>query len=206
MDAPRTIDRFVPAGDVVERHAVRVRAPASATWEAALEQRLDDSLAVRLVFFLRSVPARLLGRYRPSPTEAGTLLEQTKALGWGVLSETPGREVVMGAVTRPWEADVTFHALPPERFAAFDEPGWVKIAWTLEAEPLGDGRSRFRTETRAVATDDDARRRFRRYWRVVAPGVVLVRLLSLVSVRRRALRRARLTPPTAPAPGPRATP
>jgi hypothetical protein len=63
---------------------------------------------------------------------------------------------------------VTFSAVDPDRFAAFDAPGLVKIAWTLEVEPM-HGRTRFRTETRVVATDAEARRRFRRYWLLVSP-------------------------------------
>ena len=68
-----------------------------------------------------------------------------------------------------------FVPVPPERFLAFAEPGQVKIVWTLEAEPdpLRPGGSLFRTETRVEATDEEARRRFRRYWRVFSPGIVL---------------------------------
>ena len=43
----------------------------------------------------------------------------------------------MGAVTQPWLGDVKFHALPPEEFAAFNEPGYVKIVWMLRVNPLG---------------------------------------------------------------------
>ena len=115
----------------------------------------------------------------------------TKSIGWGVLAEVPGREVVMGAITRPWEADVTFRALPPAEFAAFAEPGFVKIAWTLRADPVGERESIFRTETRAVATDDAARQRFRSYWSWASPGIALIRWLSLEPLKREAERRGR---------------
>jgi hypothetical protein len=81
----------------------------------------------------------------------------------------------MGAVTQPWKADVVFRALPPERFAAFAEPGYVKIAWTLRADPTGSSNCVFRTETRVIATDAESRRRFRRYWAFLSPGIFLVR-------------------------------
>jgi hypothetical protein len=51
------------------------------------------------------------------------LLAQTKSMGWGILAERPGREIVMGCATRPWEPDPVFRTLPPEEFAAFQEPG-----------------------------------------------------------------------------------
>jgi hypothetical protein len=86
---------------------------------------------------------------------------------------------------------VTFHPLPPEDFAGFDQPGFVKIARTLGAEPLGPNRSRFVTRTRAVATDPQARRRFRRYWGPMSAGIILIRYMSLPMVKREAERRAR---------------
>ena len=79
-----------------------------------------------------------------------------------MLAEIPGREIVMGAVTQPWMANVVFRALPPDEFASFHEPDYVKIVWTLRADPRGPSESTFRTETRAVATDPGPRARFRR--------------------------------------------
>ena len=78
-----------------------------------------------------------------------------QALGWRMLHEEPGREIVMGAVTQPWHANVVFQGLSPEQFKAFQEPGYVKIAWTLRVEPIGASESIFRTETRVVTTDPD---------------------------------------------------
>jgi hypothetical protein len=97
----------------------------------------------------------------------------------------------MGAVTRPWEANVTFRALPPEQFAAFKEPGYVKIAWTIRADQLTASQSVFRTETRAIATDAYARIRFRRYWSFLSPGIIVIRWALLGPVRTEAERRAR---------------
>ena len=86
------------------------------------------------------------------------LLDATLAMGWRVLADAPGREVVVGAVTRPWQANVIFRGISPEAFAAFREPEYVKIVWTLRVDPLDDEtRCRFCTGTRAVATDADGR-------------------------------------------------
>ena len=77
----------------------------------------------------------------------------------------------------------------PQEFAAYAEPDQVKIAWTLEAEELAPGITRFAQETRAVATDAEARAKFRRYWRWARFGIVAIRLLLLPAVRREAERR-----------------
>jgi hypothetical protein len=65
----------------------------------------------------------------------------------------------------------------------------VKIAWTLEAEPVGPATTRFAQETRVVATDEQARMKFLRYWRWARFGIVAIRLLMLPAVRRAAERR-----------------
>ena len=117
----------------------------------------------------------LLGSEPDTAARPRGLLALTKSLGWGVLAEVPGRKIVMGAVTQPWHANVVFRSLPPSEFAAFNEPDYVKIVWTLRADPVGADGSIFRTETRAVATDATARAKFRRYWSCLSPGIILIR-------------------------------
>jgi hypothetical protein len=188
------MDRFMPAYEVVERHNVRVRAPAEITLTAAYEQNLLGSPAIRAIFKARELA---LGSRPDERTRPQALLPQMLALGWGVLAEVPGHEIIMGAVTKPWEPNPRFRALGPERFAAFDEPDYVKIVWSLRADAIGPHESMFRTETRAVATDDFARLTFRRYWALVSPGVALIRRSSLGPLKADAERRARVSPATA---------
>ncbi|MHA6793983.1 hypothetical protein ACVGVM_10815 [Pseudonocardia bannensis] len=205
------LDRFLPDPDVDEYHRVRVRAPAAVTYTAAREMDLTASPLIELIFRLRALPLAL---HRPherhvrshlvagsaaqqEPGGGGTgagryrgLVDEALALGWGVLTEAPGREIVVGCYTQPWHRQVRFHALAPEDFATFSEPGYVKIAWTVGAEPIGPGESMFVTRTRVAATDPVARRRFRRYWVPMSAGIVLIRYLSLPLVKREAERRA----------------
>ena len=170
------LDRFMPVYDIVERHDIEVDAPAEVVMGAAKEQVLERIPLIRAIFAARQLA---MGAEAPVRELPRPLVAQVLALGWGVLAEIPGREIVIGAVTRPWEANVVFEEVPPDAFAAFDGPGYVKIIWTLRADPLDGGRAIFRTETRAVATDPDARRRFRRYWSLASPGIWLIRRLSL---------------------------
>jgi len=109
----------------------------------------------------------------------------------GVLAEVPGREIVMGALTQPWLANVVFRALPPSEFKSFNEPGYVKIVWTLRADAIGAAHSIFRTETRVSTTDPVARAKFRRYWSLASPGIILIRRLTLKPLKADAERRAR---------------
>jgi hypothetical protein len=178
----------MPFYEVIERHDVYVEAPAAVTLSAAKEQDLFALPLVRAIFKARAVALRAAPDDRPRPHG---LLKEVQALGWGVLAEEVDREVVVGAVTQPWEANVVFHSLLPDEFAAFGEPGYVKIAWTLRVHPLDSRSSIFITETRAAATDAEARARFRRYWAFASPGIALIRRLSLGPLKRDAERRAR---------------
>lgn len=182
-DRDPLLDRFMPVSEIVERHHVRVSAPADITFAAACDQDLMALPVVQTIFKAREV---LLGSEPDTTSRPRGLLALTKSIGWGVLAEVPDREVVMGAVTQPWEANVVFRPLPPTEFTAFNEPGYVKIVWSLRADPVDANASIFRTETRAIATDATARARFRRYWSFLSPGIILIRWASLGPLKRRA--------------------
>lgn len=180
--AARSFDR----ADVCERHDTIVRAPASLVFDTAEHFDLLSVPIVRAIFRLR---AAVMGAEPPPASFAQGLVAQTWALGWTELASIPHRLVVMGAVTQPWQGDVRFRGVEPEAFRSFAEPELVKIAWTFEVQALGPETSRLRTETIALATDADARRRFRRYWLLAGLGIVGIRLFLLPAIRREAERR-----------------
>jgi hypothetical protein len=186
-DADQLLDHVMPMYEVAERHHVRVAAPADVTFAAACDIDLQQSAVVRTIFRAREV---IMGSEPDRATRPRGLLALTKSLGWGVLAEVPGREVVMGAVTQPWEANVVFRPLPPDAFATFNEPGYVKIAWTLRADATGTTESVFRSETRAVATDATGRAKFRRYWSFLSPGIIVIRWTMLQPIKAEAERRS----------------
>jgi hypothetical protein len=187
-DAEPLLDAFMPDYDIVERHHTRVAAPADVTLAAACEIDLLQSPLARAIFTVRALA---LGGRRDERPHPRTLRAQMESIGWEVLAEVPGREMVFGAVTRPWEAEPVFRPVGKAFFAGFDERGYVKITWTLRADPDGPDACIFRTETRACATDPFARARFRRYWAFVEPGVRVIRTLMLEPVKQEAERRAR---------------
>jgi hypothetical protein len=185
-EADPLLDRFIPVYEAVERHDIRVAAPAAVTFAVARDQDLLQSPAVRAIFKAREV---ILGGRADARDRPHGLVAEMQSIGWGVLAEIPDREIVMGAVTRPWEANPVFRALPPDDFAAFAEPGYVKIVWTLRADPRGAVSSTFRTETRVLTTDAAARDRFRPYWALASPGIALIRRWLLRPLKREAERR-----------------
>ena len=181
------LDTFMPEYDVAERHHVRIAAPPDVALAAAVDADLEQSVVVRGIIRAREL---VLGA-TPHTVRPQGLLAQMQAIGWRVLAEKPGREIVVGAVTQPWKADVVFRGLDPDAFRAFNEPGYARIVWTLRADPVGASACVFRTETRVATTDVTARKKFRRYWARFSPGILLIRRVLLRNLKKEAERRAR---------------
>jgi hypothetical protein len=189
------LHRFMPTYEVREHHETEVAAPAEVTYAVARELNLRRSALVQAIFRGREI---LMGSKTTEREQQQNFLTEVLGLGWRVLADEPGRELVVGAVTQPWEANVVFRGLAPEEFAAFAEPGYAKIVWTLAVDPVGQDRSIFRTETRVATTDPKSRERFRRYWSLLSPGILLIRYEILRLIRREAGRRIRAGHPARP--------
>jgi len=182
------LDRFIPEPEVVEHHQIAIAAPADVVIASAKQLELLKSPVIRAIFRARELALGGEPDPRPHPS---TLMEQMQSIGWVVLHERAGREVVFGSVTQPWEATPIFRSIPADQFKDFSEPGYVKIAWTLRADPVDDDHAVFHTETRVSTTDQYARERFRTYWSFVSPGVELIRAAMLRPLKRAAESRAR---------------
>lgn len=172
----------MPSYDVRERFSTRVHAPSELVLRTAVAFDLQSLRLVRAIFHAREW---LLRSQRSDRPRQG-LLADMRSMGWGVLDEQPDRFVVCGSICQPWRADVAFTPLAPAEFAGWCEPGWVKIAWTLEVDAAAPAATRFAHETRAVATDAESRERFTQYWRWARFGIVAIRLLLLPAIRRTA--------------------
>ena len=182
---PSLLDRLIPNPEAGGRHEITIHAPAELVLDVARSFDIESLWLVRTLIRLR---AWMLGGQPKFVNQPAGLIAQMTGLGWGRLVEEPGRFYIGGAHCQPWHAQVVFTPIAAEEFVAFDEPNQVKIAWTIEAEPLAPDVTRFATETRAVTTDAKSRARFRRYWRKFGIGIVMIRLALLPAVRRAAER------------------
>lgn len=176
------LDQFMPSYDVAIRNDIQVDAPAAITQRAATGLDIQRLTVAGALFTAR---ARLLGGTRDTQNqeEAETerlsaLLPWMESLGWIVLATVPDREVIVGTITRPWEANPTPRVVPAAQFAAFHEPGYVKIATAWGTMPVRADACQFTVRTRVTATDAAARRRFRRYWALFSPGSLLIRVVA----------------------------
>jgi hypothetical protein len=187
-DADELLDRFMPDYEVVERHHIHIAAPAAIALTAGKDLDVMGSALARCLFKTRAL---VLGGQTDQRALPHALAEQAQAIGWRVLAEVPGHELVFGAVTKPWLADPVFRGVAPSDFLAFNEADYVKIVWTLRADPINEDESLFRMETRVCTTDAAARSKFRRYWAFASPGVALLRRVMLAPVKCEAERRAK---------------
>lgn len=176
---------FIPKPYVRDHNEIVIAAPADLVFFDATRIDMQSMPLVRAIFTTRGW---FMGDTIEPPQKPLGLVADMMVLGWGLLAHTPCRSIVMGAAARPWTRNVTFRAVPSDEFAAFAEPDYVKIVWTLEADPIGPERTRFRTETRVEPTDAAARRKFFWYWMAFGIGIRVIRWSMLRELRRKALR------------------
>jgi hypothetical protein len=173
-----TLQRLLPEYDRHEVHSRWIKAGPEAVWTALQEVTATDLPLARVLMLARSA-----GRVRLK----GSLPELRPALQ--PLFQTEGREVVRGLITKAWRPTPTTKALAggPDAFAAFDEPGWVKVAIDFRLTPERGG-TRVSTETRCKATDGRTRAVFGVYWLAIRAGSGLIRRETLAAVGRHAER------------------
>jgi hypothetical protein len=187
-DSQLLIDQFLPTYDVGVVHAAVFRAAPARCFLAASELDLFQAPLIQALIGIRGLPQRvtstLKGRETTTTLEASRRtfrLRDMVDLGWISLGETPGVEMVLGQVSRPWTGVAVSGHVPttPEQFSSFGEPGFAKVATSLRVDPYGNDSSILTMETRVAITDDTSRRRFRRYWLVIGPFSSLVRRMAL---------------------------
>jgi hypothetical protein len=168
------IDDALPRFDYTRREHLVIDAGVAGTWEALLATDLLDVHTPLLdaAFWVRGLPARLKGGGGP-PAPASLRLDGDVPLeGWLSLGRREPHELALGAVGRFWQADITWRTLQdPAEFAAFDEPGWGRIAANFSLRPYGATRTLLSYEARTAVPDEPSRRRFARYWELVEPFV-----------------------------------
>lgn len=184
------LDVLLPQYDFAERHSLVIGRTSGAVYDAFKALTLREMPISRLLFAVRSLPARLAGqRGLPSQLNA-PLLDQFLDLGFVLLADVPGEELVAGEVSGMWRRGRPMVTpIAREEFVAFAEPGFVKAALTFRFVDRGDGTTLAQTETRVAATDAAAKRGFRSYWLLIRGFSGLIRREWLRAVARRAERR-----------------
>ena len=129
----------------------------------------------------RRRPAARRAPADPPEPESLRLADMGDPGDWMRLGADPPNEIAFGVIGRFWSGETQWEQIESSEFAAFDRPGFAKIACNLSFRPYGDKATLVSYEARTKATDEASRRAFLRYWRVVSPGVGIV-MRSLLKV------------------------
>jgi hypothetical protein len=179
------LDEFAPIYQFSERASIPVRAPASRVYDAILSVTAAEVPLYRTLVWIRrggtAGPESVL-----NPPDDEPLVRVATRTSFLTLAEVPGREFLMGAVVAAPEGARLVAGRTPQSFKALTRPGFAKAAMNFTVEPQGPGLCLLRTETRVFATDPASRDVFARYWRVIAPGSLLIRHMWLRAIKVRA--------------------
>ena len=196
-DAP-VLDAYLPDYHFVEVHRRVAGASPEAAWAAAIAVAAREVRVLGPLMALRNLPRKLRGRAElarqasePVPLLDVFVQEGFVALRRDATPEDGHAAVVLGAAGRFWSPA---HNQPlrfegPRAFADFAEPGFAKVVVSLEVREQARVVE-LSTETRILATDARARRRFAPYWALIRGPSGLIRRSWLAAIDRRSRKSA----------------
>jgi len=178
------LDRLIPLPRILETDHVDLAAPPGRVWELVRHGNLGRSPLIRALFAVRALPGRITGRdTEPTRLRLDDLTSSSERPGFQILDDDGPREVAVGAIGQVWHLEIPFrHVADAAAFAAFSDPGWVKVAWAIRVVPRGQRDTRVELEVRVDATDDESWRKFRRYFLLIGPGSHFIRRTLLASL------------------------
>jgi hypothetical protein len=179
---PTLLDDVLPEFEFSEQHERKIAAPRQQAREALLALKPRDLRLTRPLMFIRLLPRLSTGRVRALGADR-PVLEFLGDYGFVRLADTE-RELVFGIADQFWRLSTDpIELADRDAFLRFAEPGFAKAAFNFVFDPAAEG-TRLVTETRIHALDDQARRKFGRYWTLIRGGSGLIRRDILAAVGR----------------------
>ena len=178
--AAGALDNFIPIPRLEDLKHVDVGAPVGRTWEHVRHLDFGSSPVVRALFGARTLAARLRRPQKVAPRFGIDDITRHGA-GFRILDERPGVSITVGAIGKVWQPEIDFADVEPADFAAFADPGWVKVAWEIRCTPRGTSVTRITLEVRVTATDNVSWEKFETYFKYIGPFSEFIRrhLLAL---------------------------
>ncbi|HEY1200442.1 MAG TPA: SRPBCC family protein, partial [Niastella sp.] len=166
----KTLKKMMPSPGHSETIRTFVKAKPEVAWETVRHFDMATVPWVRLLFRLRTAAEALHSHEHSVKRHASISIDEIARTnkGFRILSETPGKEVVVGAIGKFWHLNIPFMEIAPAAFPAYREPGWGKVAWALNVAPYLDG-STVSIELRISTTDKKSWKKLWRYYRLIGP-------------------------------------
>jgi hypothetical protein len=179
------LDLLIPKPALVEIDRAEVAVDASQAWNAVRALDLAQSTLVRTLFGIRTPSSRLKGKRSQVHLRLDDLVSTTAEPGFQILAEDAPHEIAAAAIGKVWRPVIPFaHVADAAAFAAFSQPGHIKVAWALRVIAEGPQTSCVEFELRVEATDDRAWQKFSRYFRLIGPGSQIIRRVLLGQIER----------------------
>ena len=148
---PSLHEKYLAHYQFSEQHAVNIVSTPEKIFAAVALFDFTASPWIRILMALRGIPGRFLktnglARYK--------FLE---------LERRENDEIIIGLIGKFWTPSGSLQDFEPSAFSAFNSPGFAKATWNFKLTSTEDGTT-LSTETRIFCTDENARRKFERYW------------------------------------------
>jgi len=182
MRGASQIDLFAPNFDATETHRISIAASPDEVYRALWTADLGEAFLIKFLLALRSLPTFLLQRSQPRNQKI--TLQTVIDSGFGLLSEEPGEEIVLGVTGRFWRPTGNLSPFKREDFDQSVPLGIARAVWNFRVEETAPHQTILHTETRVICGDAGSRRKFRAYWLFVRPFSGLIRRLMLKNVKR----------------------
>ena len=174
--AAERLDAWLGKPAVRTHHRLTSASPPEALWRQATEVRLDETRTL----------GRLVRWRIPGLAPSLTYHELFRAYPFCVLEEDE-HLLVTGLCGKIWTLARDYPRLgSASEFAAWDQPGTVRVLFAHAVVPDGDGRSAIVSEARVEPVDARAALRLRALWAVIGHFERLVGAEPLALAARRA--------------------
>lgn len=177
------INEYIPYYQFSERHKINIRSSRDKILTAIIELPPNEiSFVFRLLFYIRSIPPKILGRPYIGWCSNIPLIKQLVEKGFTLLEKT-SREIVLGVVLRPGKF-IGGETNPVNDFMNLHEKALGIVATNFFLKEK-EGNVLLSTETRIFLSDKETKRKFSMYWLAVYPGSALIRRIWLKAIKKR---------------------
>ncbi|HEY5509257.1 MAG TPA: hypothetical protein VIK29_11335 [Paludibacter sp.] len=176
------LDALLPDYSFNEYHDIRINASPEEVKHALQTTGVGDIPAVHLLLKIRGIGDKDLN-HKVADNKPAQKTFSTPDFNFFIADSTEFISVMIlraSAKTPPPEVTTA------EQFMAFNEPGYVKVAFNFRFISLDNGQTQVSTETRNYAMTNEDGRIFGRYWRIIYPGSAIIRRLWLDTLAEKA--------------------
>ena len=168
-------EKYLPDFHFNEKHSIQISASPGRVSNLMTKLDVSSSWIIRILLTLRGIPRK---------TSFG--IERWKKMGFQILEQQEGREIILGLIGQFWKPSGNIHRFEVNEFVGFKSDQFAKATWNFEIIPMGESRIVVETETRIQCANDNVRKNFGRYWFFIKPFSGLIRMEILKIVKKKA--------------------